>query len=135
MELKERIAAYIIKNAPITMDAVISAAKDKGFDEGDILTALDTVHKDKRIVHVVSTAGVVTYKLAIAKTTPSVNHVSWLSQNYPRPGIGDVPSFIMPFPEIDYSFIFMNREEALAYKAEAKGMPIHLIKKHEYSRK
>lgn len=130
MELKDRIIKYILNNPGVNMDTIISEATSKGISQHEVLVALDVVHKDKRITHTATASGVVTYKPATAKVSTVPTHVTWLTANYPRPGVGDIPSFIMPFPEIDLSHIFMTRDEAKEYKAAASGRPIYMMKKH-----
>lgn len=123
MDLKERITAYIIKTAPVTMDTVIDVATAKGFTESEVLATLEQVHKDKRITQTASTDGVVTYKLTSVKERPDPQ--AWLRANYPWPDKDWTP----PFPEIDLGALFLrNKEERDAYTAAAKGLPVHMVK-------
>lgn len=129
MELKERITAYIIKTAPVTMDTIIEVATAKGFTQSEVLTALDKVHRDKRISYTANASGVVTYKLANAKKDPT-DHLKWLNgsndqgkPNYPPMDSTNDGSGI----DIDISHLFMTREEAKEYRAAASGRPAYMI--------
>ena len=128
MELKQRIIAYIIKNAPVTMDTVISEATAKGYTEAEVLTALDVVHRDKRLTQTANTAGVVTYKLANAKKAPT-DHLKWIKNNYPIMTPETDGSGI----DIDMGHLFLKtKEERDAYLAEMKGRPVHMLKSKNY---
>jgi DNA-binding transcriptional ArsR family regulator len=52
---------------------------------------------------------------------------TWLRDNYPYPGKNGIPEFVMPFPEIDMSYIFLTPDEMKQYKANAKGMPLFMM--------
>lgn len=129
MELKDRIIKYILNNPGVNMDTIIDVAKAKGYSQQEVLTTLDAVHKDKRITHNANASGVVTYKPATAKVTTVPTHVTWLTANYPRP-----ENFVMPWPEIDMSHLFMTRDEAKEYKAAASGRPIYIKSVYERTR-
>jgi hypothetical protein len=55
---------------------------------------------------------------------------TWVRDNYPYPGKNGVPEFVMPFPEMDLSFIFLKPQEMKEYKARAKGMPLFVLNNH-----
>lgn len=124
MELKDRIIKYILNNPGVNMDTIIDVATSKGYTQSEVLTTLDTVHKDKRITHTANASGVVTYKPATAKIATVPTHVSWLAANYPWPS----SDWTEAFPEIDMSHIFMTREQAKEYKAQASGRPLYMMK-------
>lgn len=110
------------------MDSLVNAATSKGFTEQEVLTALTGIDKDKRITVTVNASDEVMYKLSSvkAKPTPSTSHLEWLRVHYPWPS-----NFIMPFPEIDLGHLFLRTlEERQAYQAQAKGIPVHMLKKH-----
>lgn len=130
MELKERITAYIIKNAPVTMDTVLEVAIAKGFTEAEVLTALDAVHRDKRITQNANTVGVVTYKLASAKKDPT-DHLKWVRDHYPPMTEDNNGSGI----DIDLSHLFMSPDEAKEYKAQAKGVPSYMLQSKKYGKR
>ena len=101
MELHERIIKYIEKHHPISYTSIVNVAVGKGFNEYQVLNALDKIgNKLKKIVRKEE----VWYDLIPTQTpikTPT--HISWLTKNYPRPN-----NFIMPFPEIDLSHLFLK---------------------------
>lgn len=130
MELKERITAYIIKTAPVTMDTVIEVAIAKGFTEAQVLTALDAVHRDKRISYTANASGVVQYRLAAAKKDPT-DHLKWVKDHYPTMDPTNDGSGI----DADYSFLFMSPDEAKEYKAAVKGMPSHMLQSKKYGKR
>ena len=130
MELKERITAYIIKTAPVTMDTVIEVAIAKGFTQAEVLTALDAVHRDKRISYTANASGVVLYKLASAKKGPT-DHLRWVRDNYPPMDSTNDGSGI----DIDLSHLFMSPDEAKEYKAAAKGMPSYMLQSKKYGKR
>lgn len=41
----------------------------------------------------------------------------------------------MPFPEIDYSHIFLRPEEMKQFKADMKGIPLFMVKKYKTKKK
>lgn len=131
MELKDRIIKYILTNGAVSMEDIISVAKTKGFSETDVLTALTQVHKDKRVQQMADVYGNVMYKPTVAKVTAPGTHLSWVRNNYPVMTEENDGSGI----EMDLSWMFLKtREERDAFKAEAKGMPVYMMKKHEYTR-
>jgi len=101
----------------------MSVAQSKGFTELEVLTALDTVHKDKRITVTNLKAGV-TYRPTAAKAVKEPgSHLTWLRNNYPRMDETNDGSGI----DIDLSWMFLKtREERDAYKAAVSGRPAHL---------
>jgi hypothetical protein len=122
--LKDRLTKYILKHAPVTMDALISVATSKGFTENEVLIALTGIEKDKRL-KVTTKGSNIVYSLANAKAPASISHLEWLRSHYPWP-----ENFIMPFPEIDLGHLFLRTlEERQAYQAQVKGMPLHMVKK------
>jgi hypothetical protein len=126
MELKDRIIKYILTNGPVSMDNIINVAKGRGFAEGEVLIALDKVHRDKRIQQMADVTGHVMYKPATAKTTEAGSHLSWVRNNYPVMTEENDGRGI----DIDLSWMFLrSREERDAFKAQAKGMPVHMMKK------
>lgn len=109
------------------MDTVLEVATAKGFTEVDVLTALDSVHRDKRISYTADASGVVLYKLAAAKKDPT-DHLKWVRDNYPPMDSTNDGSGI----EADYSFLFMSPDEAKEYKAAVKGMPLYMLQSKKY---
>lgn len=126
MELLERIVAYVQKHYPTSMTVLEGIVLSKGFTQNDFYSALERVHKDKRIVQT-QRGGEVYYSPHIPPpVVPPPTHLEWIKSNYPYPGRDGVPAFEMPFPEIDMSWIVMSPDEAKEYKAAAKGVPTYM---------
>lgn len=121
------IITKILRDKHVTLAQLETRANERGVSLDDLYNALDAVHRDRRIKRGVK-GGEVYYTPAPPKATP-VDHTAWVRAHYPWPGRDDVPPFIMPFPEIDMSWMFLRtREERDEYKAAAKGVPQYMIK-------
>ena len=127
MELKQRVIAYIIKNAPVTIDTIIEQATSKDYPELQVLNTLEQVHKDKRIKQTTKGGGIV-YTLYTHKEPKALTHLQWIRNNYPpmdstNDGTGiDVG---------DLSWMFLKtKEERDAFKAEMSGKPVYMKKKY-----
>jgi hypothetical protein len=124
MPLHERIIAYVSNHYPLSMSALEGIVLSKGFTIDDFYTALEKVHKDKRIVQS-TRRDEVWYSPAPEPTvvkTPT--HVEWLTTHYPYPD-----NFEMPFPEINMSYLFLKtKEERDAFRAEMSGRPMYMVK-------
>jgi hypothetical protein len=138
MELHERIIAYVQKHHPLRLSSLEGVVLSKGFTITDLYTALEAVHRDKRITRKVQ-KGEIVYSPAVERTATVGSHVAWLTANYPRPhqcphGVPYTTcEHCMPFPEITYAGLFLKtKEERDAYLAEAKGMPVHMVSKKRY---
>lgn len=124
MELKDRIIKYILNNPNTTMDTIIGEATSKGYTQHEVLTALDSVHKDKRITHTANASGVVVYRPAKAKVSTVPTHVTYWHDNYPPMTTDNDGSGI----DIDLSWMFLKtKDERDDYKAAAKGLPKHMM--------
>lgn len=73
MDLNQRIAKYITNNAPVDLDTIILIASSKGFTELEVLTAMETIHKDKRFTQSSTSVGKITYRLTVEKVKSTVN--------------------------------------------------------------
>jgi len=122
MTLSDRLIRYIQNHHPITLDRLISVAQSRGFTELEVLTALDTVHKDRRITVTNLKAGV-TYRPTAPKAVKEPgSHLTWLRNNYPAMDETNDGSGI----DIDLSWMFLKtREERDAYKAAVSGRPVY----------
>jgi len=122
-ELRSRLTAYILKTAPVTLDKLTEVATAKGFTELEVLNALESVHRDRRIAQTANAAGVITYTLAVAKTAKEPgSHLTYVRNNYPVMDETNDGSGI----DIDLSWMFLKtREERDAYKAAASGRPVY----------
>ena len=117
MTLSERIIAYILNHHPITYRELEDVAMGKGFSQLAIMDAMELVHKDKRVDQSTRRDDIV-YRPYIA---PPIKEHFKSTVPYPWPGRDGIPEFVMPFPEIDYSYIFLKPEELDKYKAELRG--------------
>lgn len=107
------------------MDTVIEVATAKGYTELEVLNALESVHRDKRISYTANASGVVLYKLANASKPPT-DHLKWVRENYPRMTPGNDGSGI----DIELGWMFLKtKEERDAFMAEMKGGPVRYNKK------
>lgn len=122
--LPDRIITYILKRDSVTLAHLETVSTDKGFTLPELYTALETVHRDRRITQTSTQAGEVIYRPAIAKVSSPTPHLEWVRDNYPWP-----EDFVMPFPEIDMSWLVMSPDEAKEYKAAAKGVPTYIYNK------
>ena len=132
MILQDRIIAFVTASKGlVSLEKLVDKAKSAGFSEGEVLAVLSNLGKKlKSTVR----GDQVYYQVAPEPKTP-IDHLMWVTANYPWPGVNGVPEFVMPFPEIDYSHLYLKtKEERDAYLAEAKGMPIHLLKKKHYAK-
>ncbi len=126
MDLSERIIKYIESHHPISYSKIVQVAQGKGFSEYETSQALDKVHRNKSITTKTKGTEIWYDLITTAPPKPAPTHTTWLKNNYPWPS-----NFIMPFPEIDLGHLFLRTlEERNAYLAEAKGVPLHMLKKH-----
>jgi hypothetical protein len=125
MKLSERIIAYVQNHYPLSMSALECIVLSKGFTLDDFYTALEVVHKDKRIVQSTRRCEVWYSPAPEPTVVKTPTHVEWLTNNYPYPD-----NFEMPFPEIGMSFLFLRtKEERDAFKAEMSGRPVYVNNK------
>jgi hypothetical protein len=133
VSLSTKIVAYIAKNEGVTYEALKERARVKGIEQGVFDNAIARIHKNKKIL-VKNQEGVLTYGLRpVVVATPSP-HLTWCRENYPWPGKDGIPEFVMPFPEIDFSWIFLRPEELQEYKAKIKGLAFRRKKTYEYKK-
>lgn len=113
----------------VTLTELESRATERGLSLSDLYTALDKVHRDKRIVRKVLN-GEVTYVPAPKRSEVVNSHIKWVKDNYPWPDA----DWQEPFPEIDLGAMFLRtKEERDEYKALASGKPIWQVKKTKYN--
>lgn len=130
-ELQDRIVAYVTaSNSLVSLEKLLAVSTAKGFSEGEVLAAVSEIGKKlKSTVR----GGVVYYQVPPVTKAPT-DHLAWVNQWYK-----DNPQHCteMPFPEIDYSFMFLKtKEERDEYKAMASGRPVYMVQsKREYSRR
>ena len=121
MSLSKLIITRILRDGHVTLTQLEHRATERGVLLSDLYSALDAVHRDKRIKRGVR-GGEVYYEPAPPPKAP-IDHLSWLRTNYPPMTPENDGSGI----EIDLSFLFMSPEEAKEYKAAAKGMSVHML--------
>ena len=121
-ELATKIITRILTDQGSTYDKLEARAVEKGIDMNTFQAAMVIVHRSKLIEQSVK-FGVIQYKPKVKPEVKPAVGASWLSLNYPRPGVNGIPVFEMPFPEIDMSHLFLKGEELEKYKCESKGRP------------
>jgi len=117
MTLPERIIRYILKKQTTTLIELEGVVVSKGYTLDELFTALETVHRDKRIKHVANASGEITYSIAANKTKEPGSHLAWLREHYPQMDSTNDGSGI----EADYSYLFLSPDEMKKYKAELRG--------------
>jgi len=91
----------------------------------DVLdAALQHLHRFKKVKQRMLGGEIVYSAVPREKPKDFTPGLTWLRENYPYP-----KNFVMPFPEIDMSYIFMKPDEIKAYRAQAKGIPLYLMNK------
>ena len=124
MTLKDRVIRYILRRNTTTLLELEGVCVSKGFTIDELYATLDAVHSDKRIQYSANASGEITYRPAVTRTPSPATHLEWLRDHYPWPD-----QFVMPFPEVDYSFIVLSPEEMKEYKADASGVPAFMYNK------
>lgn len=128
MDIAESIISRIIQDKSVTLTQLEQRAQDRAVSLSDLYAALDKVSRDKRIKRGVR-QGDVYYEPAPAPKAPT-DHLAWVRDNYVRmtpETSADHPAFA----DLDYSFLFLKPDELLEYKAQAKGMPVRMLKKYQ----
>lgn len=85
MPLHERIIAYIERHHPLTLSVLEGIVVSKGFTLDEFESALERVHRDKRIVQRTS-GDTILYSPYIEPPKKPDTFASWSAQNYPDPG-------------------------------------------------
>lgn len=118
--LATKIAKRIERDGSCTVDELRARAVELEIPDGILDNALAKLSRRKTIVTKVK-AGVVTYIYKEPAKAPSVlSHLQWVRDNYPRPGEKGIPVFLMPFPEIDMSHLFLKPSEVAEMKSLLK---------------
>lgn len=123
--LSKKILERIAKSkAEVSYSDLEQVAVDKNIDLNIFDAAITKLHRFKKVTQRVK--GEEIYYKAVPKPKRKApgSHLTWLRNNYPYP-----KKFVMPFPEIDMSWIFLTPDEMLEYKAQAKGMPSYMMKR------
>ena len=118
--LSSKIIDRIEKDRSVTYSQLEARAVEKGISLDIFESAMARVHKNKS-VEMKTTGEEITYTVKKPELPAIHSHVTWCREHYPYPGRDGVPEFVMPFPEIDMSFIFLKPEELDKFKAELRG--------------
>jgi len=127
MTLSSRIEAYILKRSGTTLSQLENLATKRGFSLDEVYSALDTIHRNKKIRRTVQKGDVV-YSPAPEPKAPG-SHLTYVRHNYPVRDETNDGSGI----EADYSYLFLTPEELEKYKAEARG--VQYIPSKRYAKK
>lgn len=129
-----KIGKYIQASRGCSYTDIKNQAAMRGIDLDTLEQALLILHRQKTIHRTVAGCDVqYLFRVPVAKPVTAVSHVAWVAQHYPWPGRGDVPEFVMPFPEIKMDWLFLKTlEERQAYKEAAAGRYVR-PKRYEHS--
>ena len=138
-KILEKIAQ---SNELLSYTTLLDRAGQLGIEQNIFDAAIERLQKTKRVT--VKVKGDEIYYKALEKPKPKAfdSHLQWLKENYPYPtpcSATDCHGLCvacMPFPEIDMSYLFMTPDEMKEYKAQMKGLPVHMLKHykgHDYS--
>ncbi len=130
MDLKERIIAYILAHHPITYDRLEEVTMGKGFNQLQIMDAMEQVHRDKRVTQTTH-GNTIQYRPYIAP--PVKEH---FKSTIPYPPMDETNNADHPaFADLDYRYLFLTPEELDKYKAEVKGVAYYPKKRYEHTRR
>lgn len=127
-----KIGKYIQASRGCSYSDIKIRAAERGIDHGALEDALRVLHRLPNIHRTVAGGDVqYVWKEQTAKPTTSKSHIDWVNKHYPWPD-----QFVMPFPEIDMSGMFLRTlEERQAYKAAVRGVAYIKTKRYEHSRR
>ena len=112
MTLPERIITYVLKHYPLSYTKREGIVLARGFTLDELLQALETVHKDKRVKQTVRGDDIM-YSPAMAPAIKEPgSHLTWWRKHYPPMDETNDGSGI----EADYSYLFLSPEELEKYK-------------------
>jgi len=114
-DLSTKIITRIWADRGSTYDRLEARAVAKAIPMSTFEAAMAIVHRSKLIEQSVK-YGVIQYRAATKSPIKEVVGAAWVTQNYPWP-----EKFVMPFPEIDMSHLFLKGEDLERYKCESKG--------------
>jgi hypothetical protein len=133
--LAEKLVLHIDAEKTTTFDKLEARALKHGIAMNVFDRAIEKLHKLPNIKRTVK-LGTVHYELqAVKPKTGPILSGEWVAQHYPWPGKNGIPPFVMPFPELDLSYLFMKPEEAEDYKAQMKGKRTFKRKSYEHARR
>lgn len=114
--LRDRIIRRIVAQHPVTYEKLKSLVLGIGHTEIEFMEALESVHRDKRVVQ--TTVGdTIQYRPYVA---PLVKE--HFVRSVPYPSMDDTNNADHPaFADLDYSYLFLTPEELDKYRAEVNG--------------
>jgi hypothetical protein len=116
LDLAEKLVLHIDAEKTTTFDKLEARARKHGISMNVFDRAIEKLHKLPNIKRTVK-LGTVHYELQAVKAKPGpILSGEWLAANYPWPGKNGVPSFVMPWPEWDLSYLFMKKRKHIVLK-------------------
>ena len=131
-KIHERIEGH---DGEISYSELEKIAIDKEINLNIFDRAITQLHKHKKITQRVKGEEIYYKPTPRKKKKDPFAVQKWVNENYPRPvpckakGCTGLCKKCEPFPEIDMSWIVLKPAEMLEYKAQAKGIPLHMMKK------
>lgn len=119
-----KILKRIEEEGDTTYTFLQNRAVGKGISLDFLDQALEKLRRRKKVNQRVKGDEIIYSAVPKEKPKSPFPGVEWLKNNYPYP-----TNFVMPFPEIDMSHIFLSPQEMKEHKAKAKGMPLYLLEK------
>ena len=131
--LHDRLIKRIVAKYPVSYEKLETLATTNGYTLLEFITAMEVVHKDKRVVQ--ATKGdTIEYRPFMAKPEPEIaSHVAWCKNNYPSMDETNNGQH-EAFTDMDFSFLFLTPEELDKWKAEQKGMAYVRKKRYQHGK-
>lgn len=124
--VKNKILKTIENNSPITYSEIEERASKHGLVGDELDELLSIVGKDKR-VRATARGNEIVYKWVKPVVKLPGSHLTWVRENYVpmnETNNADHPAFA----DLDFSFLFLSPEEKKQYDADAKGIPLYMVK-------
>jgi hypothetical protein len=112
----------ILRHERMTLTELESRATKRGLSLSELYSALEVVHRDKRIVRSVK-QGEIVYTKYTHKPAASLSHLTWVRTNYP-PMTPDNDGSGIDIGDLSWMFL-KTKEERDAFKAEMSGRPVY----------
>jgi hypothetical protein len=125
MTTSNRVTDYILKRTGTTLGQLEGVVVSAGLTLDELYTALETVHRDKRITRRVI-KGEIVYTPTPEPKAPT-DYLKYVRENYPPMTKENDGSGI----EADFSYLFLSPEELDKYKAEVQGRAYIPKKRYE----
>ena len=121
--MKNKILKTIENNSPILYSEIETKAAKHGLVGNELDELMYVVQKDKRVISTTKGDDII-YKWVTPVVKSPHSHLTWVRKNYPRMTPENDGSGL----EADYSYLFLSPEEMKQYRADAKGMPLYMLK-------